>query len=171
MENNETKEIKNAKEEVEKAKAELEKAMENLKTKRATLKLLEGKPREKTKRYIYIVKTDTLKELYKDQTVIYGVKDLFKRVLEVKNEENGEIIDLDKTQVSVRIRTQGMKKVEEYCTIKQESPRIFYIKTIKDRESIINIKASDVNLKELNRHIKIEEQKAKLDNLKSRKGI
>lgn len=95
------------------------------------------------------------------------MNDLFRHVLTVKEitEDGKEIkIDLNSIQISERIRKQGMKRIQEYCTIDKESPRIFYIKSIKNVNDIrtLNREAKIAGL-----HEQIAKSKREADRLKN----
>jgi len=123
-----------AKQALETAEKELTAAQEKVKNAKATLRFIQGNPRETARYYEYKVDEGKLRKLFEDGLPVYGVNDLFKRVITLVNSESGEEIKWEGVQISERMRKEGMKKLERYCSIQKESPRKFYIKAIKNMD-------------------------------------
>jgi hypothetical protein len=164
------KQIEAAEKELEEARNELKAAQSKFRQKREALNSLAEKA---VIPFFYDVKIEILEKLCKSKTPINGINDLFNRALILRdsrkiNNDGSVIRDttnaITPTQYSVRIKKQGMKAIEEYCVIDKTSPRIFYIKSMKD----LSIKSGlSVNLKELNREIEIARKKKELRELQN----
>jgi len=162
------KQIETAEQELEMARNQLKAAQENVKQKREALNTLVDKT---VIPFYYDVNIEMLKRLCESKTPVHGVFDLFKRALTLRDSRklnnDGSVICepsnvIEPSQYSARIKKQGMRAIEEYCIIDKSSPRIFYIKSMKD----LSIKSGlSVNLKELNREIEIAEKKNRLREL------
>ena len=118
--------------------------------------------------FFYDMRIEILEKLCKSKTPVNGVIDLFRRALILRDSRrlnnDGSIVrdgtnEIRPKQYSIRIKKQGMRAIQEYCVIDKASPRIFYIKSMKD----LSIKSGlSVNLKELNRELEIAKKKKEL---------
>lgn len=157
--------IKTAQEELKLAKEAQQTANDNVKQKREALLKLQNK--EGIIPLVYDVDVSRLEILCKEQAPLYGIKDLFDQVLKVKrNDGTNKTKDIKEketynySQISQRIREQGLRAIKEKCVIDDSSGRNIYIKSMRH-----NVKSNKtVNLRELNREIEIER---KLKELKS----
>jgi hypothetical protein len=160
--------IKSALDEYNEAKEQRRIANEKVKEKRATL--LDMQKHEGTVPLVYQVNIKQLEVLCNNRVPISGYKDLFSQVLILRRNDNGNqtkaVEDKDKytpSQISVRIRKQGMKAIEEYCVIEKITSRELYIKSMK----ILEVKSKQsVNMRDLNREIEIAEKLKKLRELR-----
>ena len=158
--------IKNAVDELNKAKDAQTAANKAVKEKREILNKLQNK--ESIVPLVYDVDISRLKVLCKEQAPIYGVKDLFEQVLKVKrNDGENKTKDIkDKapyiySQISQRIKEQGLRAIREHCILDDSSGRNMYIKSMK-----LNVKSNQtVNMKELDREIAIAKKMKELKSL------
>lgn len=147
--------LKVAESELKEAKDAQKNANDAVKAKRQALLDLQNK--EGIVPLVYDVDVSRLKVLCKERAPLYGYKDLFDQVLKVKrNDKDNKTKSIkDKetyvySQISKRIKEQGLKAIREYCIIDDSGGRNIYIKSMKR-----SVKTDSVNMRELDREIEI----------------